>query len=350
MIRLWLSLVVVVACSTAVAAEPFRTKVDMDGDRWRINDAVTNAGSPAEGLLLNARMVQATFEDTNPRTVGLWAYPDGSPYDPDRQTDEFVAMVPTYAAYGLDAVTISLQGGRPRSGGQVWRNSAFEPDGSPRAGYFARVARVVEALDAHGMVVILTYFYFGQDDVFEDREAIVRAAEAATDWVLAQGYTNVLIEVANEAGHPDYDHDVFAAEHVHELVETVRERADGRLLVSASLGGGMMPSAQLVDASDYHLLHGNGQSARRVAAMVDELRRVPTYRGAPIVFNEDSTDLANMQAAVERGASWGYYDQGTNDYRTGFQSPPTDWGLSTMEKQAFFELVRDLTSPSPGAR
>lgn len=340
-----LVLCLVTASAWGFAASPWRTVVGVDGDRWLVNGSPTNPGAPAEGLLLNARMVQATFEDTNPATVELWSYPDGRPYDPDRQTDEFVAMVPTYAAVGLDAVTISLQGGRPRRGAQVWRNGAFEPDGSLRAGYLARVARVVEALDEHGMVAILSYFYFGQDDVLEDEAAVVLGAEAATDWVLAQGYTNVLIEVVNEAGHPDYDHAAFAAERVHELVEAVKRRADGRLLVSASLGGGEIPSPRLVAVSDFHLLHGNGQSARRVAAMVDDLRRVATYRGAPIVFNEDSTELANFLAAVGEGASWGYYDQGTNDYRSGFQSPPTDWGPNTPEKQAFFDLVRELSQP-----
>ena len=343
--RRWVAWVLVaLAFAVAEAAAP-QTLVGLDGEGWLVNGVATNPGTPAEGLLLNARMVQATFEDRNPDTVGLWAYPDGSPFDPQRQTDEFVAMVPVYAAHGLNAVTLSLQGGRPRPGRQVWRNGAFEPDGTLRPTYMARVARAIEALDAHGMVAILSFFYFGQDDEFDDEAAIVRAAEAATDWVLEQGFGNVLIEVVNEAGHPSYVHEVFSAARVHELVTAVRARAGGRLLVSASLGGGEVPASALVAASDFHLLHGNGQSARRVAAMVDELRGIEGYRGAPIVFNEDSTSLENMRAAVARGASWGYYDQGTNDYRTGFQSPPTDWGLNTPEKRAFFELVRELTHP-----
>ena len=335
----------VLAASSVAGAQQGRTTVSVDGDRWHIGGEPTNLGSRAEGLLLNARMVQATFEDANPATVDLWRYPDGSPFDPDRQTSEFVAMVPTYAQYGLNAVTISLQGGRPRSGAQVWENGAFERDGSLRGVYLRRVARVIEALDEHGMVAILSLFYFGQDDRLADEAAVFRATREAVDWVLAQGYTNVVIELVNEAGHRRYDHDVFSATRVHELVTAARDRAGKRLLLSASLGGGHIPPDSLVAVSDFVLLHGNNQDARRVAAMVDEVRAMASYDGAPIVFNEDSTDLENMLAAIAQGASWGYYDQGENDYVTGFQSPPTNWGVNTAEKRAFFELVAELTRP-----
>jgi hypothetical protein len=333
------------ALAGAGSASSFATHVAIEGETWLVNGRPTNAGSKAEGLLLNARMVQATFEDTNPDTVHYWAYPDGSPFEPERQTAEFVAMVPVYAEYGLNAVTVSFQGGRPKPGEQVWINSAFRPDGSLRESYAARMARVIEALDEHGMVAILSYFYFGQDQNLEDEAAILRATDEATDWVLEQGYTNVLIEVVNEADHRDYDHDILKAERVHELVERVRERSQGRLLVSASMGGGSIPPDALMRASDFHLPHGNNQTAARVAEMVREIRAKEAYAGEPIVFNEDSTDLENMEAALSEGASWGYYDQGENDYRDGFQSPPTNWAVNTPEKEAFFERVRELTRP-----
>lgn len=325
--------------------QPFSTEVAIDGDRWLIGGAPTNAGSPAEGLILNARMVQATFEDLNPDTVGNWSYPDGTPFDPERQTQEFIDMIPVYAEHGLNAVTMSLQGGRPMAGRQTWINSAFEPDGGLRDSYMTRVGRVIEALDDHGMVALLSYFYFGQDQRLEDEAAIIRATEEATGWVVAQGYTNVLIEVVNEAGHRNYDHDVFSAERAYELVQVVQRVGGDAVMVSTSLGGGHIPPARLVEVSDYHLLHGNNQNASRVAAMVDELRAMDAYGGEPIVFNEDSVDLDNMRSAVERGASWGYYDQGANDYVQGFQSPPTNWSINTPEKRAFFDLVRELTRP-----
>ena len=231
-------------------------------------------------------------------------------------------------------------------GTQVWVNSAFTPEGALRESYMERVARVIEALDRHGMVAIVSYFYFGQDQNFGSEEAILRATRNATDWLVDRGYTNVIVELVNEAGHRHYDHEVFGADRVHELVKAAREQAGDRLMFSASLGGGSIPPSSLMDVSDYHLLHGNNQNATRVAAMVDEIRSKAAYGGEPIVFNEDSTDLDNMAAAVAAGASWGYYDQGENDYLTGFQSPPTNWTLSTPEKRAFFEEVQRLTRVS----
>ena len=346
------ALAVIAGCGgLPTAAEAQRTQVAISGERWLINGEPTNPGSAAEGLLLNSRMVQATFEDRNPETVAYWAYPDGDEFDPERQTDEFIEMVPTYVEHGLDAVTLSLQGGRPMRGDQVWLNSAFEPDGSLRSSYMQRFARVLEALDRHGMVAIVSYFYFGQDQNFEDEDAIFRATRNATSWLLEQGYANVVVEIVNEAGHSDYDFEVLGRPdgvrggRVHELINEAREIAGDRLLFSASLGGGRIPPEALIQVSDFHLLHGNNQNADRVAEMVDELRENPAYGGEPIVFNEDSTNLDNMRAAIERGAAWGYYDQGDNDYYTGFQSPPTNWSINTPEKRDFFDLVQRLTDP-----
>jgi hypothetical protein len=331
-------------------AEPYpdpQTVVGVVGEDWYINGTIVNSGSRAEGLLMNSRMVQATFEDENAATVHEWAYPNNDPYDPQRQTDEFVAMVPTYAAKGLNAVTLSLQGGRPRASGdpygtsQPWVNTAFNDDGTLKPAYLSRMAQVIEALDQHGMIAILSYFYFGQDDQFLNEAAIFTAVENATLWVVDQGYTNVVIELANEVGHWQWSHDIFSdPDRAHELVAAARA-AGPDLLYGCSLGGGHIPPDSLIAAADFHLPHGNNQSASRVAEMVDDIRNSRAYGGEPIVFNEDSTNLDNMYAAVGAGAGWGYYDQGANDYHTGFQSPPTNWGINTPEKQAFFEALKE---------
>jgi hypothetical protein len=65
-----------------------------------------------EGLLLNSRMVNGVFDDLNPQTRCLWDYPNG-PWDPQRNTREFVAAVPEWRQHGLLGFTINLQGGSP---------------------------------------------------------------------------------------------------------------------------------------------------------------------------------------------------------------------------------------------
>jgi uncharacterized membrane protein len=49
-----------------------------------------------EGLLLNARMVNAIFDDDNPYTRDIWKYPDTTEWNPDRNTNEFISMLPDY--------------------------------------------------------------------------------------------------------------------------------------------------------------------------------------------------------------------------------------------------------------
>ena len=133
-----------------------RTVVDVEGDRFWIDGRPTYPGRSfrghrIEGLLLNARMVQGVFDDLNPDTRPMFAYPDG-PFDAERNTSEFVAEMPAWRRAGLLAFTVNFQGGSPQgySGDQPWHNSAFEADGRLRPDYAARMARIIERADDSG--------------------------------------------------------------------------------------------------------------------------------------------------------------------------------------------------------
>ena len=108
---------------------------------------------------MNVRMVNSVFEDRHK--------PD---FDPEANTNRFLSHMPDYTAHGVGAFTICLQGGRPRYKGAL--NSAFTPDGSLRESYLARVRRIIEACDRHGLVVILGCFYQRQDQVLKDEDAV----------------------------------------------------------------------------------------------------------------------------------------------------------------------------------
>jgi hypothetical protein len=124
--------------------------------------------------------------------------------------------------------------------------------------------------------------------------------------------------------------------------------------VSASYGGGTLPKENVVRAADFLLLHGNGVSdPKRIGEMVLQTRMVPGYKPKPILFNEDDHyDFEkpdnNFTAAVTAYASWGLYDQGTNNYHDGFQSPPVNWSINTPRKTAFFRLVSEMTGAVSG--
>jgi hypothetical protein len=341
------------------SSRPRITTVAIVGDEFHVNGKPTCAGRTwrghkIQGLLLNSRMVQGIFDDRNPETVGQWAYADTGKWDAERNTREFIAAMPEWRKHGLLAFTINLQGGSPQgySKEQPWHNSAIEADGSLRADYMKRLERIIDRADELGMAVILGYFYFGQDQRLQDEAAVIRATDNATKWVFDRGYRNVLVEINNEC-NVRYDHPILKPERVHELIERVKNASrDGRrLLAGTSYGGGFIPMENVVRASDFLLIHGNGVSEPgRIADMVRKTRKVPGYGGQPILFNEDDhfdfdKSENNFVAAIGEHASWGYFDfrmngEGFND---GYQSVPVNWGISSKRKRAFFELLNEIT-------
>lgn len=340
-----------VACATPLAR---RTAVSIHGDAFFINDKPTYVGhsyqgKKIEGLLMNSRMVQGMFDDRNPETRSRWAYPDSGAWDPERNTREFLAAMPEWRRHGLLAFTINLQGGNPRGYGrdQPWHNSAFEADGSLRDDYLARLEKILDRADDLGMVAIVGYFYFGQDQRLTDEAAVRHGTDLATRWLLDHGYTNVLVEVNNEC-NVQYDRAVLRPDRVHELIEQVKS-IGRRLLVGTSYGGGTVSGENVIRASDFLLMHGNGvNDPARIAEMVRQARARPGYRPMPILFNEDDhfdfdKPTNNMLAAIGEYASWGYFDPGENNYRDGYQSPPVRWDINTERKRAFFGKLAEVT-------
>ena len=357
--------VLLLALAPAVlAAEPTnhvsRTTVSIAGEDFQINGRPTYPGRTwhgyrIEGLLLNARLVQGIFDDLNTNSVTRWAYPDTGRWDAERNTREFIAAMPEWRRHGLLAFTLNLQGGSPEgySKSQPWHNSAFAADGSLRPDYCARLERILNRADALGMVVILGYFYFGQDERLADEAAVIRATDNATRWLLDHGWRNVLVEIDNECNVNRYDHAILRPARVHELIERVQNtRRDGwHLLAGTSYGGGKVPETNVVRVSDFLLLHGNGVSRpERIAEMVRQTRQVAGYTPKPILFNEDDhfnfdQPTNNFVAAISEHASWGYFDYRMKGegFDEGFQSVPVNWSLSSARKRGFFRLLGEIT-------
>ena len=154
----------------------------------------------------------------NPETRDLWNYLDGS-WDPDRNTNEFIIAMPSWAQAGLLGFTLNLQGGSPQgySKAQPWHNSAFTPYGKLRRAYLSRLEKLLNTADALGMVVILGYFYFGQDQRLDSEQSVITAVKNATDWLLSKGYTHILVEIGNEVNLDAYNHESSATNAVMNL-------------------------------------------------------------------------------------------------------------------------------------
>ena len=339
-------------------AQSGRTEVSIRGDEFLINGKPTYAGRTykgmrIEGLLMNVRAVQATFDDLNPATRSKWAYPDTGEWDPDRNVREFLAALPEWRRHGVLAFTLNLQGGSPEgySREQPWENSAIDAEGNLRPAYTERLARILERADQLGMIAIVGYFYFGQDQRVKDETAVRRAVANATNWLLDTGRGNVLVEIDNECDVRSYDHEILKPQRVHELIEQAKALTRGgrRLLVGTSYGGGAPAQANVVKASDFLLLHGNGpDDPGRIRRMIRASRAVPTWHPMPVVINEDDHFRFNepenhLMAALSEYASWGYFDPGKSDYSDGYQCPPVYWGINTERKRQFFRTLKEIT-------
>jgi hypothetical protein len=318
------TLVVAFAVSCCAPGYALHTQVEIRDGRWHLNGRVTLPGSASEGLLPNIRMVNSVFEDARP--AAQWPAELPADFDPAANTAAFIARIPEYKAHGVLAFTISLQGGYP--GYEGAHNSAFEADGTLRPAYLERVRRVIEACDAHGMVVILSCLYQRQHNrppthlprALAGRAAIHDAVRNAVRWVARHGFTNVVLEVANEYAHSGYErwHDggwlrTPAAQ--VELIATARA-AHPRLLVSTSgMGGGTIPP-EIAEASDFILIHFNNTPLDQIPERIARVRQA--HPGKAIVCNEDDKiGVAGAEAAarsVAGGASWGYMGKEVNQH------------------------------------
>ena len=298
------------------------THIQIDGARMRIDDHLTYEGAvyrgkPVEGLLFNSRMVQAIFDDANPATAGRWRYPDTGAWDADRNTDEFCRALPDYRRHGLLAVTVGLQGGGAIYTPDVYDhyvNSAYEPDGAFKPAYFDRLLRVLQAADAAGMAVIVNYFYWKQAARLASEAVVKSVTERVTDWLLRTDCRNILVDVANEAA--DWWHNPpFHPSNIHRLIEIVQgvTLSGRRLPAASSTGGGAdLPTGRWQEIEDFHMPHGNGLTPDELSAKLRRLKGSDEYRRQPrpIVVNEDSVFVENLEAAFDEGCSWGFYCQG----------------------------------------
>ncbi len=288
------------------------TTVKLDGHRWLVNGKPTNADTACEGLLMNVRMVNCTFEDRS-----------RSDFDAEANTDEFIAQIKNYADSGVNAFTLCLQGGAPAYEGAI--NSAFEPDGSLREPYMHRIARVIRACDAEGVVVILGCYYQRQSKILRDEAAIRAGLINTVQWIKANKFQNVVLEVANEYAHGGFKHEVIRKPaHQASLVRLVKETMPELLVTTSGYGDGKI-DAEVAQACDFLTPHWNGTKVDDIPKRMEALKRY----GKPIVCNEDDktgeSAVRAMQATVSAGGGYGLMLKDHNQkYPFQFDGPADD--------------------------
>ena len=355
------------------------TQIGIVGSEFYLDGRPTYAsraceGQPVQGLLFNVRAVQATFDDANPATRRHWVYPDSGVWDANRNTAEFCAALPSWRDHGVLAFTINFQGGGALYAPEIYNqydNNGFTLEGHLKPAYAGRIAQVLARADSLGMVVIAGIFYWRHVFKLQDERAVWRAAHETLEFLQGTGQRNILIEIANET-HARFGYEFFKPEGAHQMIEKLRAEYPGFLYSTSLVGanvqtGSGMPPVSLVEACDYVLLHGNGCRPPQLLAAIQAVKAMPAYQQhpKPIMINEDSPGLPNLEVAWRNGVSWGYFDQGyggaagwTGDayvnYRSrpresryeelsGFQTPPVNWTINTDLKRAFFRRVAEIT-------
>jgi hypothetical protein len=339
-----------------------KTSVSIVGEQFYINNKPTYEGrqwkgKKIEGLLMNSRMVQGIFDDLNVATRDTFAYADTKKWDPERNNLEFVAAMSKWKSFGLNAITVNMQGGSPFGYGNFdFYNPGFNADGSLNYGYMNRLDRILKKADDLGMVVILGMFYFGQDQRLYDETAIKRAVTELVNWLHDKKYRNVLLEIDNEtqADLKHYDHEILLMQRVHELIVLAKsiERNGFRYNVSVSFAAQTVPTENVIKVADFVLFHCNAlRKTEDYENHIAKVKKAVGGRKLPIVINEDDNhdfeaDNSHFNIALKNHISWGFFDyrkKGDSDLKNGFQTIPVDWGINSETKKAFFYKVKEIT-------
>lgn len=306
------------------------TELRVKGNDFYINGAVSyseidGVNPKALGLLMNARFIQGIFNDQSPDN-DYNRY--GKKFDPESNTDELIAALPQWYAYGLRAFTVGFQGGGPC---YTMNNASIDNNPFGKEGFEFdtdaqhRMHRLIKAADQIGMVVIVSLFYPGQLPNFQDGRSIHRALKSACLFLKEGGYTNVIIEICNEMDVDKSHTLIYEEESMAVLMDLVREYSGG-MIVGCSLSGGSYLD-EICQASDVILIHGNDCSRQSLYQLIQQVRKAAP--GKPVLCNEDSQALGQLSVAFNEHVSWGYYNNMTK------QEPPTYWEITEGEDNFF---------------
>jgi hypothetical protein len=113
----------------------------------------------------------------------------------DTTTNDLIHQLDNYKEFGINTVSVYFQGSR------FGNIKGYNRDGSLNPIYANRMAKIIEAADDRGMVVLVGCLYWGnsQGKWEEWKQAEANAAVANTvKWLGDKNYRNVFIDVDNE--------------------------------------------------------------------------------------------------------------------------------------------------------
>lgn len=307
-----------------------KTAISIQGQDFLINGQKTYTEIPgscpdAHGLLMNARFIQGVFDDkADPARFNRF----GREFETEQNTRDLIASLPQWYSCGLRAITVGFQGGGPcyTTDNKTIDNNPYGADGrSIDPAYIDRMDRLIRAADALGMVLIVSFLYPGQLPRLQDEQAVIDAVRSAARFLKEQQYTNVMIEVCNEMDMDKAHPIVHQPAGMVQLIELARHESGGMPVSCSCAGGVSFP--EISQASDYILIHGNGCTRQQLYNLIGKVRQESP--GKPVLCNEDSSAIGQLQVAFDTHTSWGYYNNISK------QEPPADWSVNPGEDHFF---------------
>jgi hypothetical protein len=115
----------------------------------------------------------------------------------DRTTQELIGQLDTFQSYGVNAISVYLMGSRFSD------VKGYRPDATLDPVYAGRLARIIEAADARGMLVLVGCLYWSTSRAKEDlahwkQTDANRAVANTVTWLAERKYGNVFVDPDNE--------------------------------------------------------------------------------------------------------------------------------------------------------
>jgi hypothetical protein len=115
----------------------------------------------------------------------------------NRTTEELIDGLNTFKSYGVNTVSVYFMGSRF---GDV---KGYQPDASLNPAYAKRMARIIEAADERGMVVLVGCLYWSTSRAKEDlshwtQTEANQAVANTVKWLKKHNYRNVFVDPDNE--------------------------------------------------------------------------------------------------------------------------------------------------------
>jgi len=130
--------------------------------------------------------------------LDIWGLRCGSAMTSDTITERLIGQLDSFAAHGINAFLVNVQGGNggwPDGGAAL---NGFYPDGTLKEEVKRRMKRLIHEADQRGMVVCVELFSHRHDQELENDAALEKAVKGAAAFIENESLRNVFVDLCHE--------------------------------------------------------------------------------------------------------------------------------------------------------